>query len=165
MKYQTRKLPTREALEKVHRDENLGRDVSGIDLVLNLITTVDLIRSSIYGELDKNYHISEGKFNLLMALYAEGEINTGELALRINVTPATVSVMVKRMLAEKTPLITLSRSDDDGRSRLIALSEAGRKLVKSALPEHFNAIRNFAEVLSDDERNALITMLRKLLRK
>ncbi|CNF25893.1 MULTISPECIES: MarR family winged helix-turn-helix transcriptional regulator [Yersinia] len=165
MEYKARALPTRETLARVQNQENLDTDVSGVDLVLNLITTADLIRSSIYAQLSDKYDISEGKFILLMSLYGEGETAASELALRIGVAPATVSVMVKRMLSIPEPLITMTRTHADGRSRLIALSAAGRRVIKEALPGHINAIRAFAEVLDDQERESLILMLRKLLRK
>nr|CBX71597.1 unknown protein [Yersinia enterocolitica W22703] len=64
MNYNARVLPTREALARVQQQENLGTDVSGVDLVLNLITTADLIRSNIYDRLAQDYDISEGKFIL-----------------------------------------------------------------------------------------------------
>ncbi|WP_145520968.1 MarR family winged helix-turn-helix transcriptional regulator [Yersinia mollaretii] len=165
MNYKARELPTRETLARVQSRENLDTDVSGVDLVLNLITTADLIRSSIYAQLADKYDISEGKFILLMSLYGEGETAASELALRIGVAPATVSVMVKRMLSVPEPLITMTRTHADGRSRLIALSPAGQRIIKEALPGHINAIRSFAEVLDDQERESLISMLRKLLRK
>ncbi|WP_058911154.1 MarR family winged helix-turn-helix transcriptional regulator [Entomohabitans teleogrylli] len=165
MDYQTRELPTREALLRVQERENFTPDVSGVDLVLTLITTADLVRASIFDRLAKSYDISEGKFTLLMSLYAEGDTGASELAARIGVAPATVSVMVKRMLSAPQPLISMSRTSSDGRSRLIALTSAGQALIREALPGHFDAIRAFAEVLSETERESLITMLRKLLRK
>ncbi|EPJ1397120.1 TPA: MarR family transcriptional regulator [Yersinia enterocolitica] len=165
MNYNARVLPTREALARVQQQENLGTDVSGVDLVLNLITTADLIRSNIYDRLAQDYDISEGKFILLMSLYGEGETAASELASRIGVAPATVSVMVKRMLSVPEPLITMTRTHADGRSRLIALSPAGRRVIRQALPGHLNAINSFADVLNDQERESLILMLQKLLRK
>lgn len=165
MDYQLRELPTREALRRVQEREDVITDVTGVDLVLTLITTVDLIRSSIYARLAQSYDISEGKFTLLMSLYAEGDTGASELAARIGVAPATVSVMVKRMLSVPEPLITMTRACGDGRSRLIALSAAGHRLIKEALPGHINAIQAFAEVLNEQERESLILMLRKLLRK
>lgn len=165
MDYQTRELPTREALTRVQEKENFTTDVSGVDLVLTLLTTADLIRSNIYTQLAQNYDISEGKFTLLMSLYAEGSTGASELASRIGVAPATVSVMVKRMLSATEPLITMTRTHNDGRSRLISLSPAGQSLIRKTLPSHFNAIQAFAEILNEHERESLISMLRKLLRK
>lgn len=165
MNYKSRSLPTRDTLAKAQNQDNHNVDVLGVDLVLSLLTTADLIRSNIYDRLAKEYDISEGKFTLLMSLYAEGETAASELALRIGVTPATVSVMVKRMLATPEPLISMSRSDVDGRSRLITLTPAGLSLIQQALPNHLKAIRSFSEVLDEQDRESLILMLRKLLRK
>lgn len=164
MNYKSRKLPSRETLARAQRFNDDIIDVSGVDLVLSLITTADLIRSNIYAQLTKDYDVSEGKFALLMSLFSEGETCASDLALRIGVTPATVSVMVKRMLAATSPLITMSKSGEDGRSRLISLTEVGEKLIQKALPNHLKSIRAFAEVLSSREQESLILMLRKLLR-
>lgn len=165
MDYKARTLPTRETIARVKELQLPDADISGIDLVLNLITTADLIRDNIYAKLSQDYDISEGKFILLMSLYGEGETSASELAARIGVTPATVSVMVKRMLSAPEPLISMSRSSDDGRARLLQLSAAGIQLIQKALPNHLNSIRSFAEVLDRQERESLILMLRKLLRK
>ncbi|MWN05194.1 MULTISPECIES: MarR family winged helix-turn-helix transcriptional regulator [unclassified Gilliamella] len=165
MNYNSRKLPSRETLARAQRFNNDIVEVSGVDLVLSLITTADLIRANIYAQLDKDYGVSEGKFALLMSLYSEGETCASDLALRIGVTPATVSVMVKRMLASPAPLISMTKSGEDGRSRLITLTDAGERLIQEALPNHLKSIRAFAQVLNSQEQESLIVMLRKLLRK
>lgn len=165
MDYKTRILPSREALARVQSQTNLVDDISGIDLVLSLITTADLIRSHIYAKLVQNHQISEGKFALLMSLYGDGEMTSSELAMRIGVTNATVSVMVKRMLTAESPLISMIQNNEDGRSRLISLTTEGLKLIQKALPEHHQAIQSFAQVLDVKEQKSLITMLHKLLRK
>ena len=100
-----------------------------------------------------------------MSLYSEGETCASELALRVGVTPATVSVMVKRMLAAPDPLISMTKSGEDGRSRLITLTATGENLIQKALPNHLKSIRAFAQVLNPQEQESLIAMLRKLLRK
>lgn len=165
MNYNSRTLPSRETLARAQRFNDDIVEVSGVDLVLSLITTADLIRANIYAQLDKDYGVSEGKFALLMSLFSEGETCASNLALRIGVTPATVSVMVKRMLSVSEPLISMSKNSDDGRSRLIALTNAGERLIQNALPNHLKAIRAFAQVLDSQEQESLILMLRKLLRK
>lgn len=166
MNYNSRILPSRETLARAQRFNNEDIvDVSGVDLVLSLITTADLIRSNIYAQLAKDYDVSEGKFALLMSLFSEGETCAGDLALRIGVTAATVSVMVKRMLVAPKPLISMTKNGEDGRSRLIALTPAGVNLIQNALPNHLKSIRAFAQVLNPQEQESLILMLRKLLRK
>ncbi|OCG20369.1 MULTISPECIES: MarR family winged helix-turn-helix transcriptional regulator [unclassified Gilliamella] len=165
MNYNSRKLPSRETLARAQRFNDDIVDVSGVDLVLSLITTADLIRTNIYAQLDQDYGVSEGKFALLMSLFSEGETCASDLAIRIGVTPATVSVMVKRMLTAPEPLISMTKSGEDGRARLITLTHAGEKLIQEALPNHLKSIRAFAQVLNSQEQESLIAMLRKLLRK
>ncbi|XKM13552.1 hypothetical protein RCS94_11090 [Orbaceae bacterium ac157xtp] len=163
MDYKARILPTRETLSRVKNLEN-NTLISDVDLLLNLIATADIIRDNIYSRLSQNYDISEGKFILLMALYSEGEVAVSELALRIGVAPATVSIMVKRMLNDSNPLISINPSEMDKRSRVISLTQNGIKLIQTVLPNHLKAVRSFADVLNDDERELMISMLKKLQR-
>jgi len=62
LNYNSRILPSRETLAKAQRFNDEIIEVSGVDLVLSLITTADLIRSNIYAQLAKDYDVSEGKF-------------------------------------------------------------------------------------------------------
>ena len=61
----------------------------------------------------------------------------GELAERLGVADATVSVMVKRMLREDRPLIERISSPTDRRSVLVALSHEGWALLQRTAPGHF----------------------------
>lgn len=51
MGYQAREPPTREALAQVRGRETLEENASGVDLMLSLITTADLIQANIYARL------------------------------------------------------------------------------------------------------------------
>lgn len=166
MDYQARILPTRECLTNVIANAESRSDMaSGIDLLLSLVAGADMVRARIYGPLASEHDISEGKFSLLMALYGEGPKLSTDLAQSIGVKPATVSVMVKRMLAAPVPLVSSESVEGDGRARRIALTQAGRDLVEAILPEHLEHIHSMCEGLTVTEREKLISLLRKLLKQ
>ena len=136
-------------------------DVEGIELMLNLLTAADGVRSRVSAQLAA-FDLSEGKFSLLMALFGEGPMGTLKLSERIGVKPSTVSVMVKRMTADAEPLVAVAAGEADRRERVIALTSAGRRRVEAALPGHLAELRRFSSQLQADERENLIRLLQCL---
>lgn len=158
-----RMLPARDILRRVYGDKSSDVDVTGIDMMLHLINVVDIIRGTIFEELRKETGLSEGKFALLMILRdLEKPLPIGTLSERAGVAPATVSVMISRMLQAQDPLITRTDSSTDGRASLIALSATGQALLNRALPTHFKRVSEFARCLSNEEREQLIELLQRL---
>ena len=161
MDYQARILPTRDMLCRMPHKLSDETDVEGIELMLNLLTAADGVRSRVSAQLAA-FDLSEGKFSLLMALFGEGPMGTLKLSERIGVKPSTVSVMVKRMTADAEPLVAVAAGEADRRERVIALTSAGRRRVEAALPGHLAELRRFSSQLQADERENLICLLQCL---
>ncbi len=75
-------------------------------------------------------------------------------------TRAAVTAILDALEAKR--LIKRDRSGVDGRRTLIAITPAGRKLLNTLLPEHFEAERAMASVLGDNEKELLVSLLGKL---
>ncbi len=161
MDYQARILPTRDMLRRMSHELSDETDVEGIELMLNLLTAADVVRSRVSAQLAA-FNLSEGKFSLLMALFGEGPMGTLKLSKRIGVKPSTVSVMVKRMTADADPLVAVAAGEADRRERVIALTSAGRLRVEAVLPGHLAELRRFSSQLQADERENLIRLLQCL---
>ena len=161
MDYQARILPTRDMLCRMPHKLSDETDVEGIELMLNLLTAADGVRSRVSAQLAA-FDLSEGKFSLLMALFGEGPMGTLKLSERIGGKPSTVSVMVKRMTADAEPLVAVAAGEADRRERVIALTSAGRRRVEAALPGHLAELRRFSSQLQADERENLIRLLQCL---
>lgn len=161
MDYQARILPTRDMLRCMSHELSDETDVEGIELMLNLLTAADVVRSRVSAQLAA-FNLSEGKFSLLMALFGEGPMGTLKLSERIGVKPSTVSVMVKRMTADAEPLVAVAAGEADRRERVIALTSAGRLRVEAVLPGHLAELRRFSSQLQADERENLIRLLQCL---
>lgn len=161
MDYQARILPTRDMLRSMPHKLSDETDVEGIELMLNLLTAVDGVRSRVSAQLAA-FDLSEGKFSLLMALFGEGPMGTLKLSERIGVKPSTVSVMVKRMTADAEPLVAVAAGEADRRERVIALTSAGRRRVEAVLPGHLAELRRFSSQFQADERENLIRLLQCL---
>lgn len=159
-----RVLPARDNLRRIHGDWANEIDIAGVDMVLHLLNTVDILRSEIYVPLMKTERLSEGKFTLMMVLRDIGRpISTMRLAHFLGVTGATVSVMVTRMLEEPVPLIQRIPSPHDGRSVLVGLTQQGDMLLDRVIPEHFKRVSRMVRSLNEEERETLINLLQKML--
>ena len=161
MDYQARILPTRDMLCRMPHKLSDETDVEGIELMLNLLTAADGVRSRVSAQLAA-FDLSEGKFSLLMALFGEGPMGTLKLSERIGVKPSTVAVIVLRMTADAVPLVAVAAGEADRRERVIALTSAGRRRVEAALPGHLAELRRFSSQLQADERENLIRLLQCL---
>ncbi len=161
MDYQARILPTRDAIRRLPYEGAQEEDIEGIELMLNFVAASDRLRAEVNAPMAAQ-GVSEGKFSLLMALFGEGPLGTLKLSERIGVKPATVSVMVKRMLDDETPFIAVESCESDRRERIISLTDAGRDFLNRALPAHLERVRRFSALFSGAEREMLIGFLKKL---
>jgi DNA-binding MarR family transcriptional regulator len=108
----------------------------------------------------RRYGLGEGEFDVLAALRRAGapfERAPGELAQFTMVTTGAMTKRVDRL--ERDGLVTRRRSVEDGRGRVVALTNAGRELIDRAFTEHMANERRLLADLTDDES----TQLEKLL--
>ena len=93
--------------------------------MLEIKQASDEVQASILDVLQKEYHLSEGKFCLLIVLHQNPQgIAPSEIAAKIGVSKATISNMLIRM--ERDGLIVAKPSPDDARPRLSALTQRGQ---------------------------------------
>lgn len=163
MQFQKRMISAREALRRHYGESPTADvDVAGVEMMLYLTSTARLIHDEIYAALEDGMGLTEGKFTMLMVLLDKGSLPVVELSAHMGVTPATASIMLRRMLSQPVPLVTKRASESDARSFLIELTDEGRALLERALPDHYARVTKFASNLSHAEQEELISLLRKL---
>ena len=102
--------------------------------------------------------------DLLFTVYRSAPqdgLPASELAALLAVSPATVTGSTDRL--EARGLLTRTLDPDDRRSWRIALTDAGRALVRSHLPEHLAFEQSLLAALTPDEITQLETLLRRLI--
>ena len=85
----------------------------------------------------RRHGLEEGEFDVLAALRRAGEPferAPGELARHTMVTTGAMTKRIDRL--ERAGLVTRRRSGTDGRGRVVALTEAGRRLIDDAFTDH-----------------------------
>ncbi|MFD5467836.1 MarR family winged helix-turn-helix transcriptional regulator [Kitasatospora sp. NPDC127059] len=108
----------------------------------------------------ERYGLSEGEFDVLAALRRAGapyERAPGELAAHTMVTTGAMTKRVDRL--ERAGLVTRRPAEDDRRGRVVALTEAGLRLIDEAFTAHIRNEHRLLAHLEPSEAAALQTLL------
>jgi DNA-binding MarR family transcriptional regulator len=103
------------------------------------------------------WNLSAAQFDVLAHVGAAEGITQRELADRLLVTKGNVAQLLDRM--ECARLLTRRQ---DGRANRLYLTDQGRAVYDTAVPEHEREIAQLMRALSPDEQRQLHTLLRKL---
>lgn len=116
------------------------------------------IRSIEYRVIKEN-NLTPTQFSALETLYSKGEMRIQDLINRMLATSGNMTVVIKNMVRDG--LIFRNGDPNDRRSSLINLTPKGRDLVEKILPQHILCVREALAVLSDADKEILITILKK----
>ncbi len=108
----------------------------------------------------RRHGLGEGEFDVLAALRRAGapyERAPGELALHTMVTTGAITKRIDRL--EQDGLVTRRAVDEDGRRRVVALTDAGRRVIDQAFAEHMANERRLLEALDPDDAAQLERLL------
>jgi DNA-binding MarR family transcriptional regulator len=143
------------------RRERPELDVSPLGVVGRLHRLADTLNvhlRSLFAEAG----LSDGDFDVIASLRRAGEpfaLTPGELAATTMVTSGAVTKRVDRLEAQG--YVTRTVSSEDGRSRTIALTADGRRLIDELFPRHVENERRLLAGLSTGEQAELARLLEK----
>ncbi|SEH32766.1 MarR family winged helix-turn-helix transcriptional regulator [Selenomonas sp. KH1T6] len=153
-------IPTWEELQK-HRELVEEINPSAVIAMLRIKQAAEEIQQGILDILQSEYHLSEGKFCVLVVLHQHGEgIAPSVLAEKVGVTRATISSMLQRM--ERDGLVAVKADKADARSKKVKLTRAGNDFMQEILPPHYLRVSKLMEKLSEEEQKEVIRLLHKL---
>lgn len=89
------------------------------------------------------------------------ELTPSKLMDSVLITSGAMTALLKRL--EKLQLIYRSSDSQDGRIKLVGLTEKGRKLIDKAIESRFLEAKDSVKTLNTSERITLATSLKKLL--
>lgn len=153
-------IPSWEELE-AHKKIVPEINPAAVIAMLEIKQVGEEIQHSVLDILQKEYHLSEGKFCMLIVLHQNPQgIAPSEIAAKIGVTKATISNMLMRM--ERDGMIVTKPSPDDARAKIVCLTEKGRAFMNEILPPHYLRVTKLMERLSEPEQKELIHLLKKM---
>jgi DNA-binding MarR family transcriptional regulator len=113
-------------------------------------------------EVYAEHGLGEGEFDVLATLRRSGTpyaLTPGELAAQTMVSSGAVTKRVDRCV--ERGWVTRRVSDDDGRGRVVALTESGRAVIDEAFTAHIANEHRLLAALDDTERARLAHLLEK----
>jgi len=154
-------VPTFAELER-HKKMVPEINPAAVIAMLGIKTASEEIQQSILDVLQRDYQLSEGKFCALVVLHQYGKegIAPSLLAAKVGVTRATISNMLQRM--ERDGLVDIRPAAQDGRAKVVRLTEAGCDFMEEILPPHYLRVSKLMEKLTEVEQKELIKLLEKL---
>ena len=152
------------AWEELERHKRIIPEINpaAVIAMLGIKMVGEEIQQSILDVLQKEYNLSEGKFCALVVLHQHSEtgIAPSDLAEKVGVTRATISNMLQRL--ERDGLVVIRPAADDGRGKIVFMTEEGAAFMEKILPPHHLRVTRLMEKLSEPEQKELIYLLKKL---
>lgn len=102
------------------------------------------------------------QFEVLEALSAHGPLSVGQVERAVFGTPGNVPVVIAHL--ERDGLVSRSRSPEDGRVCVVALTEEGRARVEALYPEVVASLARDLAPLTPQEQGEVTRLLRKVLK-
>lgn len=99
-------------------------------------------------------------FGVLQVLYYNGTTAVNEIGKKIMLTSGSITAAIDRV--EKRGLVVRSYSPSDRRKIMVSLTEQGEEEITQAVREHSTSLEKAVQVLDPQEREQLVTLLKKL---
>lgn len=134
-------------------DQNLA--VKGMVVMRKAFRTID----SKVSETFKNYDLTPTQFGVMDVLNSKGKMKIGELIDRMLATSGNMTVVIKNM--EKKGWVTREACPVDKRAFEVDLTDEGRRIIQAAIPPHQRAIEKVFGVLTPEEQEQLVELMKK----
>lgn len=110
-------------------------------------------------ELVRKYNLTPSQYGVLECLYIKGDKCINELIKSQISTSGTMTVIIKNL--EKMQYVKKEIDMLDKRFFKVVLTDKGKHIVESILPERQNKLKDFADTLTAAEKQELLRILYK----
>lgn len=132
-------------------------------LLIRLLRLVTEALSDTLGGLLRPHGLNESEFRTLMQLFSSpsGSAFPGDLCAYVAQMPTNMTRITGVLLQRK--FITRGHSSDDRRRVELRITPAGRRFVRTLLPQLFPVVRASFAGLNEAERRGLQSLLQQLV--
>jgi MarR family transcriptional regulator, 2-MHQ and catechol-resistance regulon repressor len=134
-------------------------DSSGVHVWLVLMKAHEALRQHAMRQIE-SLGIGFSDFAALEVLLHKGPTPVNEIGRLVRLTSGSITSAVDRL--EQKGLVERRTDAADRRTRVVHLTEAGRKLISCAFADHEAAMERAAAGLAPAERAQIIGLLKKL---
>ena len=103
-------------------------------------------------------HLSD--FQIMEVLLHKGPLPINAIGEKVLLTSGSMTAAANRL--EKKRLVKRVQDPSDGRCFYVHLTDEGRDIIEKAFISHEQNLEKIAAVLSPDERNELVRLLKKI---
>ena len=114
-------------------------------------------------ELVKKYDLTPSQYGVLETLYIKGDMCINDLIEKLISTSGNMTVVIKNL--EKMNYITKESRCEDRRYCNIVLTKSGKQLIEKIYPERKKQVKDFADTLSDDEKEVFLSLFYKFKKR
>ena len=99
-------------------------------------------------------------FAIMEALLHKGPLPINQIGEKVLLTSGSMTAAINRL--EKGGLVTRAQDQSDGRYFYVHLTKHGRKVIRQAYRNHKLNFERIAEILTNEEKNELVKLLKKI---
>jgi DNA-binding MarR family transcriptional regulator len=140
---------------KGQRKANGGFELGGAPS--HLMRRCQQLYGDLYARETSHRDLTKQQFTVLAALEHNDGVSQTALVEMTGIDRSTLAEMVRRMLERQ--LLSRERTEEDARANAVAITQAGRKALKSARAASDRAERALLEALPAAERTKFIKLL------
>lgn len=111
-------------------------------------------------DLCRNYNLTLNQFGVLEALFHKGDMTIGQVQEKILSSCGTMPIIVKNL--QNRNLIKVISSPKDKRKKLLSLTKEGRDMISHLYPKNESMIVRHMAVLSDEDKEVFVSLLKKM---
>ena len=111
-------------------------------------------------KIASSYNLTFSQFMVLEALYSKGDMTIGQVREKILSSVGTISLIVNNL--EKMNYIMKLPDKNDRRICIIHLTKQGYDVISELAPKNADMIRNSMQVLTYEEKENLLYLLKKI---
>ncbi len=130
---------------------------------LKLFVVLNKCTLSLGKKSEKNIKITGltvPQFSVLEMLYHKGDLKVGDIIEKSISSVGNISLIIDNL--QKLEFVEKRKCKSDGRITYVSLTEKGRNLIAGMWPGHEADLDNIMSVLNSEEKDTLITLLKKL---
>ena len=100
------------------------------------------------------------QFKVLEVLYHRGNLNVSSITKLTMSTPGNITVVIKNL--KRDGWITSIKDPKDKRASILTISPKGIVIIEKVFPSHAKNLKEYLNVLDDEELNTLYNLLNKV---
>lgn len=121
------------------------------------------ISRAFYSEVEARFGVTVAEWRVLLTIEAQPGVSAAEITNLWSIEKMAVNRAIKRLVADG--VVDRKRDPEDGRSFHLSLTPKGARLYAKIQPAATARYRELMSALSDDEKDAMVSALNKLIDK